>query len=125
MAKKNKKVLIVEDEKPLSRALELKLTNAGFLTLVANDGQAALDILKKEKVDLILLDLVMPRVGGFEFLEKMKSSKNKAPVFVTSNLGQKEDIEKARKLGIKNYFVKSDVNINEIIAEAKKFLKVK
>lgn len=125
MNKKLFKVLVIEDEKPLSRALELKLSHAGFKVLVANDGQVALDLLKKEKVDLILLDLVMPKIGGFEFLEKMNELKNKTPVFVTSNLGQKEDLERARKYGIKNYFIKSDVNINEIISEVKKYLKIK
>ncbi len=125
MNKKLKKVLVVEDEKPLARALELKLSHSGFAVLVAGDGQMALDLLKKEKVDLILLDLVMPKIGGFEFLEKMTAIKKKTPIFVTSNLSQKEDLERAKKHGIKNYFVKSDVNINEIVNAVKKFLKVK
>ncbi len=123
MAKNLKKILIAEDEKALARALELKLTKSGFQPILAEDGAKALDIIKKEKVDLILLDLIMPKVGGFEFLEKMKSLKKKIPVMITSNLGQKEDQEKAKKYGVNKYFVKSDVNISEIIDEVIKFFK--
>ncbi len=123
MAKNVKTILIVEDEKPLSRALELKLTKAGFKTLLAEDGEKALGVIKKDKVDLILLDLIMPKIGGFEFLEKMNSLKKKIPVMITSNLGQKEDQEKAKKYGVKKYFVKSDINISEIISEVEMFFK--
>lgn len=123
MATKLKKVLIVEDERPLARALELKLINSGFNVVLAENGEEALNLIKKEKIDLILLDLIMPKIGGFEFLDKMKDLKKKIPVMVTSNLGQREDQDKAKKYGIKKYFVKSDVNISEIINEVKKFFK--
>ena len=75
MPTKQKKILIVEDEKPMARALKLKLSREGFYADVVFDGQSALDALKKEKFDLVILDLVIPVVDGFEVLEKMKSGK--------------------------------------------------
>jgi len=123
MASQPKRILIVEDEKPLARALELKLLNSGFRPRIAVDGQEALDYLKKEKFDLILLDLVMPNISGFDVLEKMSVEKNKTPVIVTSNLGQEEDLKKVEKFGIKKYFIKSDVSIVDIINYIKDILK--
>jgi len=123
MASQPKRILIVEDEKPLARALELKLLNSGFRPRIAVDGQEALDYLKKEKFDLILLDLVMPNISGFDVLEKMLAEKNKTPVIVTSNLGQEEDLKKVEKFGIKKYFIKSDVSIVDIINYIKDILK--
>jgi len=123
MASQPKKILIVEDEQPLAKALKLKLLNFGFRPRLAADGQEALDYLKKEKFDLVLLDLVMPNVSGFDVLKKMLADKNKTPVIVTSNLGQEEDLKKVEKLGVKKYFIKSDVNIIDIINYIKDFLK--
>ncbi|HOZ53099.1 MAG TPA: response regulator [bacterium] len=123
MVSQPKKILIVEDEKPLARALELKLLNSGFRPRIAVDGQEALDYLKKEKFDLMLLDLVMPNISGFDVLEKMSAGKNKTPVIVTSNLGQEEDLKKVEKFGIKKYFIKSDVSIVDIINYIKDILK--
>ena len=67
-----KRILIAEDEKSMARALELKLNSAGYDTKVAYDGNQALDVLKTEKYDLVLLDLMMPAVDGFGVLEEMK-----------------------------------------------------
>ncbi len=123
MVSQPKRILIVEDEKPLARALELKLLNSGFRPRIAVDGQEALDYLKKEKFDLMLLDLVMPNISGFDVLEKLSIEKNKIPVIVTSNLGQEEDLKKVEKYDVKKYFVKSDVGIVDIINYIKDFLK--
>ena len=79
-----KKVLIVEDEKPLARALEF--THAGFETRTAHDGEDGLAVLEKEKFDLILCDLVMPKVDGFQVLQLLKDKKIRVPVIVLTNL---------------------------------------
>jgi DNA-binding response OmpR family regulator len=118
-----RKILIVEDEKSLARALELKLSSSGFKVRVAKNGQEALDFLKSNKFDLVLLDLIMPVMSGFDVLEKMRKNNDKTPVVVTSNLGQEEDLEKVKKLGVLNYFVKSDVSIVDIIKYIKENLK--
>ncbi len=113
--KKLKRVLIVEDEKPMSRALELKLKHSGFETKTAFDGEEALEFLKKEKFDMILLDLMIPKIDGFGVMKYLKEKKDKTPIIVASNLGQEDDAQKAKSMGAKWYFVKSDTPINKIV----------
>lgn len=120
--KKSDSILIVDDEKPMARALELKLGKLGFKTKTAFNGEEALKILEKEKFDLILTDLVMPKVDGFGILEALKSKKDKTPVIVSSNLGQEEDLKRAKALGAKDYFVKSDTPITKVIEHIEKVL---
>ncbi len=114
-SKKLKRILIVEDEKPMARALELKLNHSGFETATASDGEAALENLKKQKFDLVLLDLMIPKIDGFGVIKAMKENGDKTPVIVASNLGQEDDAQKAKTLGAKWYFVKSDTPINKIV----------
>ena len=116
------KILIGEDEKALSRALELKLTNSGFTVTVASDGELALDAIKKDTFDMILLDMVMPKKDGFTVLKEMQALGIKTPVVVLSNLGQKEDIAKAKELGAKDFFVKSNMPLADIVNYIKKEL---
>lgn len=116
------KILIVEDEKPLQKALYLKLSHAGFDVKVANDGQEALEILVDEKFDLMTLDLIIPRIDGFKVLEEIVAQKMNIKVIVASNLSQEEDFERARKLGVKIFFVKSNTSISEIVETIKKVL---
>ena len=113
---KGKSVLIVEDERPLAHALEMKLQSQGYQTTIATNGECALVELKKNKYALVLLDLIMPVVDGFAVLEGMKSQKIRVPVIVLSNLGQDEDRAKAKELGAIEYYVKSNTPIAEIIA---------
>lgn len=122
MNSRPKKILIVEDERPLARALELKLSNMGFKTRVAYDGEEALNFIKKDKFDLMLLDLVMPNMSGFDVLLKLKQAKDKTPIIITSNLGQGNDLRKVQEFGILKYFVKSDICIAEIVNYVKDFL---
>ncbi|PLX24974.1 response regulator [Candidatus Parcubacteria bacterium] len=115
-----KKILVVEDEKPMAKALVLKLNHAGFEATMANNGAEAIEILKKEKYDLMLLDLIMPRMDGFSVLEKVKENNIDVKIVVTSNLGQEEDFAKAKELGATDYFVKSDTSLSEIVDYVKK-----
>jgi len=117
-----KKILIAEDERPLAHALELKFAHDGFETHIAVDGKQALEITKKFKFNVILLDLIMPTLDGFAFLEAFQKSKSKIPIVVLSNLGQEEDIERAKKLGAKGYFVKSNTPIAEIVKKVRTVL---
>ena len=110
-----KKILIVDDERPLAKALELKLTHEGIVAKAVFDGIEAVDILKSEKFNLILLDLVMPKKDGFQVLEDIKKMKITTPVIVSSNLSQEEDIVKAKDLGAVDYFVKSDTTLAEVV----------
>ncbi|MFH0770024.1 MAG: response regulator [Candidatus Peregrinibacteria bacterium] len=117
-----KKLLIVEDERPLAHALELKFTHEGFHPRLANGGADALEAIKKESFDVILLDLIMPEVDGFAVLKALQEKKAKSPVIVLTNLGQDEDRERAKALGAKGYFVKSNISIAEIVKQVKAVL---
>ena len=117
-----KKVLIAEDEKAIAGALENKLKSSGFEVSVAGNGEEALNLLKENQFELLLLDLMMPKVDGYAVLESMQKEGNKTPVIVLSNLGQEEEIQKAKSFGAKDYFVKSNTPIAEIVEHINKVL---
>jgi DNA-binding response OmpR family regulator len=117
-----KSILIVEDDKPIAHALALKLTHEGFEVAAASDGEQALEMLAKNKFDLMLMDLVMPRMDGFRLLERMKEGGYTTPVVVTSNLSQEEDMKRSKELGAVGYIVKSNTPIVEIVAKVREIL---
>jgi len=114
----------VDDEKPLARALELKLTFEGLSATTVFNGVEAIKAIKSEEYDLVLLDLVMPQQDGFKVLETIHELKLKTPVIVSSNLSQEEDIARAKALGAVDYFVKSDTTLAEIVEKIKEYLKL-
>lgn len=122
MAESQKRILVAEDERPIARALELKLSAAGYSVTTVFNGEDAILELSKNDFDLLLLDLIMPKVDGFGVLESMRSKKIGVPVIVLSNLSQEEDLKRAKELGVKDYFVKSDNPISEIIDHVRKAL---
>ena len=115
-----KKILILEDEKPLAHALELKLTHEGFEVVTTDNGELGLSLLEKEKFDLVLSDLIIPGVDGFGVLETIKNKKMKVPVIVMTNLNQEEDKQRAFDLGAVEFFVKSNSTLSEIVEGVKK-----
>lgn len=115
-----KKVLVVEDERPLARALELKLTHEGFTVTVARNGQECLDFMQKDTYDVVLLDMMMPVLDGFQVLQKLAERKITLPtIFVTSNLSMREDEDRILSLGAKKFFVKSDTPLAQLVEEVK------
>ena len=113
-----KKILIIEDDEFFRELIRKKISsNKDFEFMEAADGEKGLEAIKKEKPDLVLLDLLLPNVDGFEVLSKVRSDSDisKTPIIVLSNLGQQEDIEKALKLGANDYMIKSQFDINQII----------
>jgi len=114
-----KKILIVEDERPLAHALELKFQHEGFDTTVCVNGKDALEEALKNKYDMILLDLIMPQMDGFTFMEELKSRKKNCQIIILSNLGQDEDRMRSKELGAVDYFVKSNTPITDIIKRVK------
>lgn len=115
-----KKILILEDEKPLAHALELKLTHEGFEVTTTDNGETGVNLITKEKFDLILTDLIIPGIDGFGVLEALKTKKIKVPVIVMTNLNQEDDKKKAYDLGAVNFFVKSNSPLSEIVEGVKK-----
>ena len=122
MAEKGKKILVADDERPMAKALELKFTKEGFIVKTVSNGREALDAMKSEKFDLLLLDLMMPRVDGFAVLAELKDRGDKTPVIISSNLSQEEDIRRVKELGAKDYFVKSDTPISKVVDNVNKVL---
>lgn len=120
----SKKVLIAEDEKPMAKALELKLTKGGFEAKAVFDGEEALAEAEKGGYDVLLLDLMMPKKDGFAVLEGLKEKGIELPVIVLSNLSQKEDVDKAKALGAADYFIKSDTPIAQIVDHVNRVLKI-
>ena len=114
-----KKILIAEDEKPMANALGLKLSSAGFETTLVYYGEAAISAVQASPFDLIILDLVMPKKDGFFVLPELKKLKIATPVIVSSNLSQEEDIKRARELGARDYFIKSDTTLAEIVEKVR------
>src|SRR3989344_1064188 len=100
-----KNILVVEDDKFLRELISQKLLKEGYAALEAVDGEDGIKKIKEEKPDLILLDLILPGIDGFEVLTKMKEDPelSKIPVIILSNLGQKEDVERGLKLGASDY----------------------
>ncbi len=122
MATKTKKIIIVEDEKPIASALKLKLENSGFDVTIAHDGIEGLKMMEEEEFSLVLLDLVMPKMDGFKFLEELKEKGTKIPVMVLTNLTQGEDEERVKKMGAQKFFTKSKTTIKKIVEEVEDFL---
>jgi|SRR5665213_1310010 len=124
MADPVKLILVVEDD-PILKNL-LGHTFAGkYQALYASDGNEALALLEQYKPSLILLDLLLPTMGGFEVLEKIRARTDElksTPVVVVSNLGQESDKEKAKALGANDYLVKAESSVDEIIAKVEQVL---
>ncbi len=120
-----KKILIIEDDKFLRDLITQKLLKEDFDISQAVDGEEGIKKIKEEKPDLVLLDLILPGIDGFEVLTRMKSDQNLPliPVIILSNLGQKEDIEKGMKLGATDYLIKAHFTPGEIIDKIKNILK--
>ena len=122
MPNNQKRILIVEDEKPITRVLANKLNTIGYYTEIAYDGEEALQILKAKSFDLVILDLLLPKVDGFILLAQIKALKIQTTVIVSSNLALEEDIKKAKALGAVDYYVKSDTELQEVVDKIKKYL---
>ncbi len=120
-----KKILIVEDDKFLRELIAKKLTKENYDTVEAIDGEEGVKKVKEEKPDLILLDLILPGIDGFEVLSRIKEDPVLAqiPVIILSNLGQREDIDRGLGLGASDYLIKAHFTPGEIIEKIRAILK--
>lgn len=120
-----KKILFIEDESALQKTFGEILRQEGYQMISALDGEIGLRLAKNEKPDLILLDLILPRINGFEVLKQLKiDEKTKdIPIIILTNLEKAEDIQKALELGAATYLVKANYTLAEVIEKVKKALK--
>jgi len=118
------KILIIEDAEALLTMLSNKLKTEGYEVLGAQDGEEGLAAIKKEKPDLILLDIIMPKLSGMELLEIMHGEEKlkNIPVIIISNSGQPVEIERAKTLGIKDYLIKAEFDPEEVVEKVKNVL---
>jgi len=111
----------VEDDKFLSDLISRKLSTHGCQLVHATEGGAAVEMVEKEMPDIVLLDILLPGMNGFDILQKIKMNPKTAhiPVLMLSNMGQRSDIEKSQKLGAKKFLIKATVTLDEIVREIK------
>lgn len=121
------KILIVEDEKILAEMYKDKFEEDGYQADLVFSSEQAFDYLKKEKPDLILLDILLPRENGINFLKRLKEIEgiSKVPVIAFSNYDEPKTKKEALELGAKAYFIKTQYTPKELLEEVKKFLKEK
>ncbi len=114
-----KKILLVEDEEIMIGLLQKKLTQEGYEILVARDGEEGLEAIKKNKPDLILLDIIMPKMGGFEVMEEMSKDPEikDIPVIVISNSGQPVELDRAQRLGARDWLIKTEFDPREVVVK--------
>jgi len=122
-----KTILIVEDDESISNMYQTKMKQLGLNILAAADGARGLEEAKKQKPDLIILDVILPQLDGFSILEELKKGKEtaKIPVLMLTNLSTTEDQEKANKLGANGYIVKANITPAELSETVKKILNLK
>ncbi len=120
----NKHILLVEDDPFLVDIYTKKLEQAGFDMTNVNNGEDALKAVKNTAFGLVLLDIVVPDIDGWEVLERIKSSgnENQPKVIIFSNLGQKSEVEKGLKLGADKYLIKANYTPSEVVEEVKKII---
>jgi CheY-like chemotaxis protein len=116
------KILIADDNRAIAMTLELKLKQEGFETKLVSNGKEAIDLLEKEKFDLLLLDLIMPEMNGFDVLRALNQKGIKIPVIVDSDLSQAEDVDKVKEMGAVDFFVKSDTSTAEMVEKVKQYI---
>ena len=126
MAKNNKKILVVEDEATLQKALNDVLSGEGFDVVSALDGEKGLQMAKDEKPDIVLLDIILPKMDGFEVLTRLKSmdETKEVPVIILTNLSDLDNIQKALDLGATTYLVKADFHLDDVLKKIKTTLKM-
>ncbi|MFC1629991.1 PleD family two-component system response regulator [Patescibacteria group bacterium] len=119
-----KKILLIEDEKLMIELLEKKLIQEGYEVTVAKDGVEGLEKMRKSRPDLILLDIVMPRMGGFEVMENMQQDEKlkTIPIIIISNSGQPVEIDRTKKLGAKDWLIKTEFDPQEVLEKVIKHI---
>lgn len=121
----SKKILIVEDDEDFLNVLNTKFSDEGFLVVLAKDGEEGLAQVQKEKPDLIILDILMPKLGGIDLAKKIKEAGVKAPMMFLTNVKDTNSMSQAFEVAASDYIIKSDMHISDIVARVKTKLGIK
>jgi two-component system, OmpR family, alkaline phosphatase synthesis response regulator PhoP len=116
-----KKLLLVEDDVFLVNMYKSKLEDEGYDLLVANNGEEGLFLAQKEEIDLLILDLMLPKMSGVVLLEKLRETKPDLPVLILTNLTDEEEAKKTLSLGVKEFVVKSDITPNQLVEKISEY----
>ncbi|OGY91684.1 MAG: hypothetical protein A3H70_01455 [Candidatus Komeilibacteria bacterium RIFCSPLOWO2_02_FULL_48_11] len=118
------KILLMEDETMLSSMYQTKFKNEGLVVATAPDGEAGLAKAKAEQFDIVLVDIIMPKLDGFAALKELRSLEQykTTPIILLTNLGQEEDIKKGQSLGATDYLVKANFTPSQVAAKIKEIL---
>jgi DNA-binding response OmpR family regulator len=119
---KKNKILFVEDEKVLRDTLGESLEANKFEVQTATNGEEALELINKNKYDLVLLDIILPKKNGLEVLQEMKDLNKNTPVILLTNLSGPNNVQKALDLGARNYLVKSEYRLDEIVDRVRELI---
>lgn len=124
MAETKEKILIVEDDMYINKMYQLKLNLEGYQVEIAENGRVGVEKTKSFKPDIILLDILMPEMDGFEVLKTVKANKDSKdiPVLIMSNLGQEDHIQKGKELGAVGYIVKTQYTPAKVVETIKEVL---
>lgn len=117
-----KKILIVEDEQLIADLVQRKLQDEGYYAFVARDGEEAVKQIREGRPDLILLDIVLPRLNGFDVLAEIQKDEELKliPVIIISNSGQPEEIERAKAAGVRDWLVKTEFDPKEVLEKVRR-----
>ncbi|MDP2930742.1 MAG: response regulator, partial [bacterium] len=112
-----KTILIIEDEEIMLDLLQRKISASGYRVLIAGNGEEGLAILRKEKPDLIVMDLLMPKMDGFTMMKEVQRDEDlkKIPLIIVSNSGQPVELDEAKKLGARDWLIKAEFDPQELI----------
>ena len=124
MGERSRRVLLAEDDRFLRKAAEATLRRHGFTVFTAVDGEEALRLAREEAPDLILLDMIMPKLQGFEVLRTLKQdpATSRIPVIVVSNLGQEQDVQQALRAGALAYLIKTNLSLQDLVKRVQEVL---
>ncbi|MCK5466213.1 response regulator [Candidatus Parcubacteria bacterium] len=124
---KKASVLIIEDDSYISDMYRIKLESEDFEVATAKDGIVGIKMLEKQKPDIVLLDVVMPKIDGFSILKTIKRNLElkKIPIVLLTNLSQKENVEKGFELGADSYIIKAHFTPSEVVEKIKEILEKK
>jgi len=124
MSDQPRRILLVEDDRFLRKAAETTLKQQGYTVTTAADGEEALRVARSAPLDLILLDLIMPKLNGFDVLQALKKDTPTAqiPVIILSNLGQDRDVQQAMDAGAAAYFIKTDLSLHALVKRVEETL---